>query len=73
MHFLQNNGQDIVWSHLVSLYESDAGKGSGLVMAHKLTYEHIYLTSFSKMRVDLAAQVHQNLHLVYVQYCYVHV
>ena len=23
----------------------------------KLKYEHVYLTSFSKMRVDLAAQV----------------
>ena len=27
-------------------------------LAPKLKYEHVYLTSFSKMRVDLAAQVH---------------
>ena len=29
----------------------------GLLLVPKLRYEHIYLTSFSKMRVDLAAQV----------------
>ena len=31
--------------------------GSGLSIVPKLKYEHVYLTSFSKMRVDLAAQV----------------
>ena len=30
---------------------------SGLSLVPKLKYEHVYLTSFSKMRVDLAAQV----------------
>ena len=39
------------------LYEQDAGKSSGISMVPKLTYEHLHLTSFSKMRVDLAAQV----------------
>lgn len=29
----------------------------GLSLLPKLKYEHIYLTSFSKMRVNLAAQV----------------
>lgn len=29
----------------------------GVSMVHKLKLEHINLTSFSKMRVDLAAQV----------------
>lgn len=29
----------------------------GLSLVHKLTYEHIHLTSFSKMQVDLAVQV----------------
>ena len=33
------------------------GKCSGLALVPKLKYEHIKLTSFSKMRVDLAAQV----------------
>ena len=30
---------------------------SGLLLTHKLKYEHIYLTSFSKMRVDLTVQL----------------
>ena len=42
----------------MELYEKDAGKVSGIAMVPKLSYEHIHLTSFSKMRVDLAAQVH---------------
>ncbi len=29
----------------------------GLTLAPKLKREHVYLTSFSKMRVDLATQV----------------
>ena len=33
------------------------GAGPKVAMVHKLKYEHIHLTSFSKMRVDLAAQV----------------
>ena len=36
--------------------------GSGLSIVPKLKYEHVYLTSFSKMRVDLAAQVHTCMH-----------
>ena len=43
---------------LLNIYEKDSGKGSGLAMVHKLKYEHLYLTSFSKLRVDLAAQVY---------------
>lgn len=31
--------------------------GLGLRLLPKLKYEHLHLTSFSKMRVDLAAQV----------------
>lgn len=41
----------------MQLYENDKGKGSGLAMVPKLKFEHINLTPFSKMRVDLAAQV----------------
>ena len=44
----------------MSLYYSDAGADHecpGLTLATKLKREHVYLTSFSKMRVDLAAQV----------------
>lgn len=39
------------------LYSRNMGAASGLSILPKLKYEHVYLTSFSKMRVDLAAQV----------------
>uniref|UniRef100_A0A1X7TFG5 Transposable element P transposase-like GTP-binding insertion domain-containing protein n=1 Tax=Amphimedon queenslandica TaxID=400682 RepID=A0A1X7TFG5_AMPQE len=52
--------KDISWDHLKRLYESDKRKASGLSMAHKLKHEHIYLNSFSKMRVDLASQALSN-------------
>jgi len=32
-------------------------KSDGKRLVSKLKYEHIYLTTFSKMRVDLAAEV----------------
>ena len=44
----------------MSLYYKDAGADTecpGLTLAHKIKREHVYLTSFSKMRVDLAAEV----------------
>ena len=41
----------------MSLYRRDAGNATGLSLVPKLKYEHIYLSSFAKMRVDLAAQV----------------
>ena len=39
----------------MDLYKRDKGKGSGLALVPKLTFEHIELT---KMRVDLATQVY---------------
>ena len=54
---VQKNGREITWKHLVTLYERDRGKGSGLAMVPRLKFEHIHLSSFSKMRVDLAVQV----------------
>ena len=53
----QKNGKNIYWQHLVHLYDKDRGKGTGLALVPKLKFEHLHLTSFSKMRVDLAAQV----------------
>ena len=53
----QRNGKFISWQHLIDLYERDRGKGTGLAIIPKLKYEHLHLSSFSKMRVDLAAQV----------------
>ena len=55
--YILNNGKHISWKHLENFYESDHGQGTGLAMVPKLKYEHVHLTSFSKMRVDLAAQV----------------
>ena len=53
----QNNGKSISWSHLTKLYHRDTSTGMGIQMVPKLKFEHISLTSFSKMCVDLAAQV----------------
>lgn len=43
-----------MWSHLASLYDQDVAPGKGIRLIHKIKKEHITLTSFSKMRVDLA-------------------
>ena len=54
---VQCSGEEISWRHVVDLYYRDTAKPAGLRQVPKLKYEHINLTSFSKMRVDLAAQV----------------
>ena len=42
----------------MDLYHRDTGKEAvGLRLVPKLKFEHVHLNSFSKMRVDLAAQV----------------
>ena len=53
----QCNGKNISWCHLTALYNRDTRPGKGIRLLPKLKFEHISLTSFSKMRVDLAAQV----------------
>ena len=55
--FLQCNGKEMLWSHLTDLYKRDTAAGQGVRMIPKIKFEHISLNSFSKMRVDLAAQV----------------
>ena len=45
----------------MALYERDSGKASGLSMVPKIKHEHLYLNSFSKMRVDLGSNVSKNL------------
>ena len=62
----QCQGKDINWSHIVALYLRNGGAATGLNLIPKLKYEHVYLTSHSKMRVDLAAQV-----CAYVLYMYI--
>ena len=57
---MQINGKIIEWKHLRDLYHkvhSMAVQSAGLLLVPKLKMEHIELTSFSQMRVDLAAQV----------------
>ena len=46
----------ISWAHLTKLYEKQRSS-LGLSLVPKLKFEHVALTSFSKMRVDLVAQV----------------
>ena len=46
-----------MWKQLEDLYYSDTEKGEGGLYLTKLTYEHISLTSYSKMKVGLAAEV----------------
>lgn len=41
----------------MDLYHKETDEAVGLRLVPKLKYEHIYLTTFSKMQVDLAAQV----------------
>ena len=53
---IQCDGKHIKWGHLLELYHWNRGK-TGLVLVPKPKYEHVHLTAFSKMRVDLAAQV----------------
>ena len=53
---LQFHDQRITWQYIEDLYYHTKSSG-GLSTMHKLKHEHVYLTSFSKMRVDLAAQV----------------
>lgn len=50
-------GKTIAWDHLKWLYNADTSQGAGLRLLPKLKLEHVNLTPFSKMRVDLAAQV----------------
>ena len=52
--------QRIDWDLVVQLYKRNAGSITstpGMMVVPKIKYEHVYLTNFSKMRVDLAAQV----------------
>lgn len=53
--FLIKNGQPILWTHILNLYELDYQRTVKLVP--KLTRDHVYLDSHSRMRVGLAAQV----------------
>ena len=54
------NGKKIEWKQLWDIFEKISAmsiKSQGLTIAPKLKREHLQLTSYSRMRVDLAAQV----------------
>ena len=53
---LQKDGKHISWEHVLNLYNKNRNL-SGLALVAKLKREHVYLNSYSHMRVDLAVQV----------------
>ena len=53
--YMWNNGFYILWSHIRSLYLQDLDRG--LKLLPRLTADHVNLSSYSVMRVNLAAQV----------------
>lgn len=55
--YFQINGKTIQWKHLTDLWERDRLQSGGLSQVPKLRFEHVHLTPFAKMRVDLATQV----------------
>jgi len=68
------NGQYIEWKQLWDVYEKLSAlsiRSQGLSIAPKLKLEHLKLSSYSRMRVDLAAQVSKAplYNTQYVQLC----
>jgi DNA transposase THAP9 len=66
---LWNNG-DISWFLIKKLFEDT--KGDTLRLAHKLTANHVYLNSFSCMKVKYAAQVFSNTTAAALETSYSH-
>ena len=65
----QKNGKYISWKHIEDLFGKDhESPNLGFSLCHKLTRRHLCLTSFSKMKVNLAAQVSYNLLLSVTRY-----
>jgi len=55
VRLMMKNGQKIVWDTVVKLY--DLNKDDTIRMLYKLNQEAVYLNSYSKMNVSLAARV----------------
>ena len=53
--YMWNSGFFLLWSHIAQIYDEQSR--SGLKFVPKLTSDHINLTPYSVMRVNLAAQV----------------
>ena len=57
--YFQRDESNILFQHITELYYRDREKSMGLLLLPKIKLEHIQVTSFSRMWVDLAAQVLQ--------------
>ena len=56
--FAQRGDQEISWKWIEHLYLAETTTSTpGTRMCHKLTRDHVWLTSYTQMRVYLAAQV----------------
>ncbi len=53
--YMWNSGLSLIWKHISDMYYADLERE--LKLLQKLTYEHINLSCFSVMRVNLAVQV----------------
>ena len=50
-----NDGQYLLWQHITEIFYQEVA--NGLKLLPRLSYEHVNLTPYSVMRVNLAAQV----------------
>ncbi|KXJ07724.1 DNA transposase THAP9 [Exaiptasia diaphana] len=53
--YMWNDGLYVLWEHIASMFYQDVE--NSLKLLPRLTFEHINLTAYSVMRVNLAAQV----------------
>ena len=53
--YMWNNGFELIWGHIMDIYNMD--QDSGLHLLPRLSYDHVKLTPYSVMRVNLAAQI----------------
>lgn len=53
--YMWNGGKYVLWQHITEMFYQDLDRG--LKLLPRLTYEHVNLTAYSVMRVNLAAQV----------------
>jgi len=69
VHNLQKNGQYISWKWIEHLYLTETStECPGIRLCHKLTRDHVWLTSYTRMRVHLAAQVGSQCNIVMQSY-----
>ena len=53
--YMWKDGQYLLWQHITEIFYQDVD--NGLKLLPRLSYEHVNLTPYSVMRVNLAAQV----------------